>query len=157
MAIEIERKFLLKNNLWKNEVDRSTKFKQGYLTSEPECSVRIRVTNELAWLNIKSATIGAQRDEFEYPIPFEDGKHLLQQLCRKPLIEKIRHLVYYQGHCWEVDEFKGDNFGLIVAEIELSRPDESFSMPPPPWVGLEVTHDVRYYNNNLAQNPFSTW
>ena len=155
MALEIEHKFLVKDDSWRQDVSRSTLFRQGYLSNTPLSSVRVRVSDTEAWLNIKSATIGTQRQEFEYSIPLADGISLLASLCHKPLIEKTRHFVTYRDHLWEIDEFFGDNAGLIVAEIELSAVGEAFDKPA--WLGDEVTHDVRYYNNNLCQNPFCNW
>ncbi len=155
MAIEIEHKFLLVNENWRDAVFRSVKYRQGYLTNDANSSVRIRTSDSHAWINIKSATIGNQRHEYEYEIPFLDANEILDSLCRKPLIEKIRHFVNFGQHLWEIDEFKGENEGLVVAEIELSSVDEVFIKPD--WLGNEVTDDLRYYNNNLTSMPFSTW
>jgi adenylate cyclase len=155
MALEIEHKFLLVNEEWRNEIDHSVHYKQGYLSSSPMGSVRVRISATQAWLNIKSATIGSHRQEFEYEIPLQDANVILDDLCHKPLIEKIRHFVYRDQHVWEIDEFMGDNDGLIVAEIELSQIGESF--PKPSWIGEEVTHDLRYYNNSLCKNPYLNW
>lgn len=155
MALEVEHKFLLANDGWRNEVDRTVHYKQGYLGGGPLNSVRVRISDSHAWLNIKSATIGTSRQEFEYEIPLADANTILDELCRKPLIEKIRHFVQYRGHVWEIDEFMGDNAGLIVAEVELSQIGESFAKPA--WLGAEVTDDLRYYNNNLSQNPYKNW
>lgn len=155
MATEIEHKFLLATDSWRAQVSRSEHFVQGYLTSAPESSIRIRICGQQAWLNIKSATIGKQRLEFEYAIPLPDAEQIVANLCRKPLVEKIRHFIECAGHTWEIDEFSGDNAGLIVAEIELSAADETF--PKPEWLGEEVTHELRYYNNNLVLHPYNTW
>lgn len=155
MALEVEHKFLLANDGWRNEVDRTVHYKQGYLGGGPLNSVRVRISDSHAWLNIKSATIGTSRQEFEYEIPLADANTILDELCRKPLIEKIRHFVHHHGHIWEIDEFMGDNAGLIVAEVELSQIGESFAKPA--WLGAEVTDDLRYYNNNLSQNPYKNW
>ncbi|NOQ34668.1 MAG: CYTH domain-containing protein [Methylococcaceae bacterium] len=155
MAIEIEHKFLLANDDWREQVSHSSHYKQGYLTSDAHSSVRVRIANDKAWLNIKSATIGTQRQEYEYPIPPTDADEILSTLCHKPLVEKVRHFVTYEKHLWEIDEFSGDNEGLIVAEIELSAIGEDFSKPS--WLGLEVTEDVRYYNNMLSKQPYSSW
>ncbi|TAN49406.1 MAG: CYTH domain-containing protein [Methylococcaceae bacterium] len=155
MAIEIERKFLLANESWRAAISQSIPMRQGYLNREQHCSVRVRTSSEKAWLNIKSATIGAERQEFEYEIPLADANAMLNGLSQQPLIEKVRHLVMHQGHLWEIDEFSGDNAGLIVAEIELSHADEAFAHPA--WLGKEVTMDVRYYNTNLSRHPFSHW
>ena len=155
MAIEIEHKFLLANNAWRKHVDRSVKYRQGYLSSQPTSSIRVRISDDHAWLNIKTATIGTHRHEYEYEIPMTDANEILNNLCRKPLIEKTRHFVTDDAHLWEIDEFEGDNQGLIVAEIELDETGQSFSKPP--WLGLEITADLRYYNNNLAIHPYSEW
>lgn len=155
MALEVEHKFLLVNDDWRHEVDHSVHYKQGYLSSSPLSSVRVRISDSQAWLNIKSATIGAYRQEFEYEIPLADANQILDELCHKPLIEKIRYFVHHDQHIWEIDEFMGDNAGLIVAEIELSQIGEFFTKPA--WIGEEVTHDLRYYNNNLSKHPFVNW
>jgi adenylate cyclase len=155
MAIEIEHKFLLANDDWRDHVSHSIRYRQGYLSSQPTSSIRVRTSNEHAWLNIKSATIGTQRHEYEYEIPLADADEILDELCKKPLIEKTRYFIYDNGHTWEIDEFDGENQGLIVAEIELSEIGENFVKPA--WLGEEVTLDMRYYNNNLSINPYSTW
>jgi adenylate cyclase len=155
MAIEIEHKFLLRNDSWRDLISRSVNYRQGYLSSQPTCSIRVRISDEHAWINIKSATIGNHRQEYEYEIPLLDAEEIIGNLCRKPLIEKTRHIVKNDGNTWEIDEFFGDNQGLIVAEIELSAIDSDFSRPD--WVGEEVTDDLRYYNNNLAVHPYSEW
>ncbi len=155
MATEIEHKFLVLNEDWRQLASHQAEYKQGYLTSNAQSSVRVRMMANKAWLNIKSATVGTQRQEFEYEIPVADALYLLESLCQKPLIEKVRHFVPIAQHIWEIDEFKGDNAGLIVAEIELSQIDEAFDKPA--WLGAEVTHDLRYYNNQLGHNPYSAW
>lgn len=155
MAIEIEHKFLLASEKWRNHIDHSAPMRQGYLTSNSNSSVRVRISGEKAWLNIKSATSGNQRHEYEYEIPVHDADEIIGVLCRKPLIEKTRHYVYHENHTWEIDEFSGENEGLIVAEIELSRQNEEFTIPD--WIGKEVTDDLRYYNNQLSQHPYNTW
>ncbi len=155
MALEVEHKFLLANDSWRKQIDHSVHYKQGYLSSSPMSSVRVRISDSQAWLNIKSATIGNHRQEFEYEIPLSDANTILDDLCHKPLIEKIRHIVHHDAHTWEIDEFMGDNAGLIVAEVELSQIGESFVKPA--WIGEEVTDDLRYYNNNLSKNPFKDW
>ncbi len=155
MALEIEHKFLIKNNNWQKSVSKSTEYKQGYLTSDKNRSIRIRTSDNTAWLNIKSATIGTHRQEYEYEIPLNEGIEILNNLCEKPLIEKTRHLVHYKQHTWEIDVFSGDNNGLIVAEIELSKIGEYFEKPE--WLAEEVTEDLRYYNNSLCKNPYKNW
>lgn len=155
MALEIEHKFLTADDSWRDQISHSVLYKQGYLSSGPQGSIRVRVADDQAWLNIKSATIGTSRLEFEYPIPLADANTLLAELCCKPLIEKVRHFVEHAGHTWEIDEFLGDNRGLIVAEIELAEVGAHFARPA--WLGREVTDDVRYYNNNLSRHPFKDW
>ena len=155
MAIEIERKFLTLNENWKHSSHHSSPLRQGYLSSEKNCSVRVRTSQDKAWINIKSITIGAQRQEYEYEIPVADGNELLDTLSQKPLIEKTRYLVKVGEHIWEVDVFEGENAGLIVAEIELNAVDEVFQKPD--WVGEEVTEDPRYYNTRLSRLPFKQW
>jgi len=152
MAIEIERKFLVVGTAWRTE--SAIYFCQGYLNRSKERTVRVRVAGELGYLTIKGATTRASRVEFEYEIPLADARQLLA-LCEGPLIEKYRRKISYEGMLWEVDEFLGDNQGLVVAEIELESEAQSFTKPD--WVGMEVTSDVRYYNSNLSGNPFSTW
>ncbi len=155
MALEIEHKFLVLDDSWKKMVTESFEYKQGYLSSDNRRSIRVRTSNTKAWINIKSATIGTQRHEYEYEIPLQDGIEILLTLCQKPLIEKTRYLIPYQEHVWELDVFTGDNEGLIVAEIELSRKGEGFAKPD--WVGQEVSSDLRYYNNNLCKHPYKKW
>jgi adenylate cyclase len=155
MAIEIEHKFLLSNDDWRQHVAYTAQYLQGYLSSDAQSSIRVRISDTQAWLNIKSATVGNHRQEYEYPIPLNDAKEILESLCKKPIIVKTRHFIVQGRHTWEIDEFQGDNQGLIVAEIELSQRDEHFDKPA--WLGEEVTGDLRYYNNNLAKFPFSLW
>jgi adenylate cyclase len=155
MAVEIERKFLLRDDDWRKSVQRTIHIRQGYLANQKTCSVRVRTSGEHAWLNVKSLTVGAERQEFEYSIPLTDAATMLDTLTTKPLIEKQRHYVMVGGHTWEIDEFEGDNAGLIVAEVELRDVDELFAKPA--WVGEEVTHDPRYYNTQLSKHPFKEW
>jgi adenylate cyclase len=155
MATEIERKFLLKNDSWRDGADAGTRFRQGYLIGSERASVRVRIEGEGANLNIKSATLGIQRQEYEYPIPLADAKELLDTLCEQPQIEKTRYRVPYGDHVWEVDVFAGANAGLVVAEVELGAEHEVFAMPP--WAGAAVSHDTRYYNVCLVQHPFCDW
>ncbi len=155
MATEIEHKFLLANDDWRKSVQKSVHYKQGYLSSQPTSSIRVRVSGQQAWLNIKSATIGTERLEFEYAISLQDAEEIIAYLCRKPLIEKTRHFVPDGDKLWEIDEFLGDNQGLVVAELELAEIGQSFTKPA--WLGAEVTHDLRYYNNNLVTNPYKNW
>ncbi len=153
--LEIERKFLVRSDAWRSRIRSSTSMRQGYLNNETHCSVRVRIADDRAWLNLKGVTMGVQRLEFEYDIPVMDAHSMLNELTCKPLIEKIRHLVDVGDHTWEIDVFEGDNAGLIVAEIELDDPDECFEKPE--WLGEEVTHDARYYNTCLSSHPFKHW
>ncbi|MBN1904763.1 MAG: CYTH domain-containing protein [Deltaproteobacteria bacterium] len=152
MANEIERKFLLKNNTWPH--DNVMKYRQGYLSSVKERNVRVRIAGEKGWLTIKGSSVGASRMEFEYEIPLQDAGMLLD-ICEKPLIEKNRYKVIDNGFTWEVDEFFGENQGLVIAEIELESEDQEFTKPD--WIGEEVTDDPRYYNASLVKNPFKMW
>lgn len=155
MAVEIERKFLLKNSSWQDHADQGTRFSQGYLPGSKQASVRVRIEGERAFLNIKSATTGILRQEYEYEIPLDEATEILDTLCEKPLITKIRYHVKYVDHVWEIDVFEGDNQGLVVAEIELRSKDEIFALPG--WVEKEVSDDVRYYNVNLVKHPYKDW
>ncbi|MFO1430458.1 MAG: CYTH domain-containing protein [Candidatus Competibacteraceae bacterium] len=155
MAQEIEHKFLVRDDSWRKEVYRSMSLRQGYLVSDRVRSVRVRIADGQAHLNIKSGTLGVSRSEYEYEIPPADAQELLDHLCSKPLLEKTRHLVRYGDHVWEIDVFEGDNAGLVVAEIELAGVGESFARPP--WLGEEVSHDPRYYNSQLARHPYKAW
>ena len=155
MALEIEHKFLIISDEWRKLVNRSEVFRQGYLSNNPAASVRVRLANDQASLNIKGMTIGTQRPEYEYNIPWQDAVEMLNQLCTPPLIEKTRHFLEFAGKTWEIDEFAGENSGLIVAEIELSRVDEPFARPD--WLGEDVSHDPRYYNSQLARHPYRCW
>jgi len=152
LAVEIERKFRVTGDAWRN--DSGVLYRQGYLNRDKLRTVRIRIAGGAAFLTIKGKSTGATRAEFEYPVPMDDAQALLA-LCDGPLIEKTRYIVLHAGHRWEVDEFAGDNAGLVVAELELSAEDEAFDAPA--WLGPEVTHDARYFNSNLATQPFCTW
>jgi adenylate cyclase len=154
MGIEIERKFLVKNNLWKTDADSGTDFIQGYLTRAGNCSVRVRIEGNKANLNIKSATLSIQRQEFEYAIPLDEARELLDLFCLRT-VSKKRYIVKYAGQTWEIDVFEQDNDGLVIAEIELNDADEKFVHPP--WLGDEVSSQPRYYNTELAVNPYSQW
>lgn len=155
MATEIEHKFLLRDDRWRQQIERSVRIRQGYLTSDARCSVRVRVADAQGFLNIKSGTLGIQRSEYEYAIPLAEAEEILNTLCEQPLLEKTRHFVHFGDHLWEIDEFAGANAGLIVAEVELSRPDEPFVRPD--WIGADVSHDIRYYNSQLARHPYAAW
>lgn len=152
MAIEIERKFLVTGDAWRSA--EPVYFSQGYLNRDKARTVRVRIAGERAFLTIKGLTQGVSRAEFEYAIPVEDARQLLA-ICEQPLIEKNRRKIPFAGFVWEVDEFLGDNLGLVVAEIELPSEDSEFAKPD--WVGQEVTHDQRYFNSNLSQHPFNCW
>ena len=150
MPLEIERKFLVIGDGWRAGASRQ-RFCQGYLARADGVTVRVRRTGSFAYLTIKGEPDGIVRAEFEYAVPVDDAEAMLKALCARPLIEKTRHLVPYGGLVWHVDEFGGDNAGLILAEVELERPDQP--VPLPPWVGAEVTHDPRYRNSNLVEAP----
>ena len=152
MAKEIERKFRVKEGSWRQA--KGTKYRQGYLNSAKERIVRVRTIDDKGYLTIKGLTVGVSRMEFEYKIPRQDADALLE-ICEKPLIEKDRYKIEHGGFVWEVDEFFGENQGLIVAEIELESEDQYFSKPD--WVGEEVTGDPRYFNSNLIKNPYTSW
>lgn len=161
MAIEIERKFLVTSDGWRDAAHAVIEMAQGYLndvgaleSGSQKASVRVRLEGESARLNIKSCELGHSRQEFEYPLPPADARQLLA-LCVGGLVHKRRHLVQAGLHLWEVDEFLGDNAGLVVAEIELGHPDETFAKPV--WAGAEVTDQPRYYNLALADHPYSQW
>lgn len=161
MAIEIERKFLVVGEGWREAAHAVLPMAQGYLNDldamdqgAQNASVRVRIQGDAAFLNIKSRALGRSRQEFDYPVPVADARALLA-LCVGGVIDKRRHLVRHAGHLWEVDEFLGANAGLVVAEIELSDHDERFVLPP--WAGREVTDLARYYNLALASRPWSDW
>ena len=155
MSIEIERKFLVVGEAWREQAHRRIHMDQGYLVPPGgKASVRVRLTDEEARLNIKASVVGAERAEYDYPLPLADGREMLETLCVARL-SKTRHLVEHAGRLWEVDEFHGDNAALVVAEIELEAADAVFERPD--WLGVEVTEDPRYYNHSLAVNPYRRW
>jgi adenylate cyclase len=155
MKLEIERKFLLKNEAWR-EGATGTRYRQGYLCTDPERTVRVRIGGAMAVLAVKGkGDDGLSRPEYEFPIPADEAEALLDRLCLQPLVEKYRYLVPYSGLTWEIDEFLGANAGLLLAEVELDRVDQP--VPLPPWIGVEVTGDHRYYNAWLARHPYSRW
>lgn len=161
MGIEIERKFLVTGDGWRAAAREVVPMAQGYLndlaamdTGAMKASVRVRIAGDVAYLNLKSRELGHTRQEFDYPIPVEDARALLA-LSVGGLIDKRRHYVENDGHLWEVDEFLGENAGLVVAELELGSADEAFTKPD--WIGAEVTDSGRYYNLALATRPFSQW
>jgi len=154
MGTEIERKFLLKGDGWR-ALAKGTHYRQGYLNSAKERTVRIRTVGNKAFLTIKGITVGNTRAEYEYPIPFDECNAMLDSLAEKPIIEKIRYKIAVGELTWEVDEFFGDNKGLIVAEVELTSEAQKFDKPA--WVGDEVSGDPRYFNSNLIKHPFTKW
>lgn len=154
MPLEIERKFLVKGEDWR-AAGTGTPYRQGYLSTVPERSVRVRLVRDKGYLTIKGVTVGATRAEYEYEIPAVEASEMLDKLCERPLIEKTRYRLQHQGLTWEIDEFSGDNAGLIIAEVELD--DEGQTVILPDWVGQEVTGDRRYYNASLIAEPYTGW
>ena len=153
MSVEIERKFLVKNDQWRGLAPGEL-YRQGYIPTL-ESAVRIRVIRDRAFITIKGISQGISRAEFEYEIPLNDAAQMLDTLCKPPLIEKYRHKIERNGLMWEVDEFLGENQGLTIAEVELESADQAIELPD--WIGEDVSHDPRYYNSNLAKHPFTTW
>ena len=154
MALEIERKYLV--DLKKlGTLENGTRIKQGYLSTNKDAVVRVRVKNDKAYLTIKGSNIGVTRLEFEYEIPLIEANEMLDKLCQKPVIDKTRYLIDFENHTWELDIFYGENEGLVVVEVELSSEDETIILPS--WVKEEVTSDARYYNSNLMKHPFKDW
>lgn len=154
MAKEIERKFRVKSNAYRNTGERKY-YKQGYLSTDKGRTVRIRIVDNQGYITVKGAAQSLSRDEYEYAIPATDANEMLDNLCLKPLIEKYRYRVPYAGMVWEVDEFLRENSGLIVAEIEIPAEDHPFCIPD--WIGKEVTNDRKYFNSCLVQRPYSAW
>lgn len=161
MGVEIERKFLPASDTWRSGVARSTRMLQGYLvgaealaSGQAKAAVRVRIAGDAAWLTVKAAVAGIERAEFEYPLPVADATAMLQTLCGD-VVEKTRHIVPLDGFEFEIDEFLGDNRGLVVIELELAEAAQAF--PRPKWLGREVTDQVRYYNVNLARHPYVHW
>jgi len=154
MPLEIERKFLVRGEDWRVP-GAGIPYRQGYLSTVPGRSVRVRLARDKGYLTIKGITVGAARAEYEYEIPAGEASEMLDNLCERPLIEKTRYRVEHQGLTWEVDEFDGDNAGLIIAEVELDEEDQAVSLPE--WVGKEVTGDKRYYNASLIADPYTSW
>lgn len=158
MGQEIERKFLLAGESWRQAAGDGTFYRQGYLATEADRNVRVRTKSERALLTIKGRSHGEEgltHLEYEYEIPLADAEEILEELCERPLIEKVRYKIDYRGLVWEVDEFHGDNQGLVVAEVELESPDQPFEAPPS--VGEEVSDDPRYLNANLVRAPYGSW
>jgi CYTH domain-containing protein len=154
MGVEIERKFLVDISRWK-PAGAGTRIVQAYLSSAKERTVRVRLQGDAARLTIKGAAVGISRAEYEYPIPSEDAREMLEKLCERPFIDKTRYLEEFAGRTWEIDVFHGENEGLVVAEIELASEDEKIEFPA--WIGAEVSSDPRYFNSNLLKHPFSQW
>ena len=151
--IEIERKYLVTNNNYKSGTP--IRISQGYICSEENRVVRVRIKGDKAYLTIKNATIGFARNEYEYEIPVADAKAMLHNTCQQPIIDKTRYILEHKGFIWEIDEFHGDNEGLVVAEIELENKNQQFELPD--FIGEEVTDDARYYNACLFKNPYKNW
>ena len=154
MPKEIERKFLVKNDGWRGK-SVGKRYRQGYLSTVKERTVRVRTVDDKGFLTVKGLSVGAARSEYEYEIPVADANEMLDRLCERPLIEKMRYRIPSAGVVWEVDEFAGENRGLIVAEVELESEDQQVAFPD--WIGHEVTDDPRYFNANLVAHPFSRW
>ncbi|MFN4279077.1 CYTH domain-containing protein [Thermosynechococcus sp.] len=155
MGIEIERKFLVIGEAWRPLATAVSQLTQGYLSTVPERTVRVRLAGDEAWITIKGKAKGGQRREYEYPIPVTDARELLEELCLQPIIQKNRYRITAGDLCWEVDEFAGACAGLILAEIEVPHPDYPLTLPP--WIGAEVTDDPRYTNAYLAAHPYQEW
>ncbi len=154
MGQEIERKFLIKSKAYRKQAT-VIPIIQGFIGKDNKNVVRVRIKSKQAFLTIKGETLNASRSEYEYKIPLEEAREMLTNICKKPLIEKNRYELKYKNKQWEVDEFYGENQGLIIAEVELKHPDEKFEKPP--WLGKEVTDDPKYFNVNLIKKPFSKW
>jgi adenylate cyclase len=154
MGREIERKFLVRGDGWRSLAE-GTLYRQGYLNSAKERTVRIRTIGNRAFLTIKGLTVGAARTEYEYEIPVADGEAMLDALVEKPIVEKKRYKIPLEGLTWEIDEFFGDNAGLIMADVEIESEGQAFRKPD--WAGEEVTADPRYFNSNLIKHPYSKW
>ncbi len=154
MGLEIERKFQVVGDGWREKVV-PTHYRQGYLAVGPPVSVRVRVADSKAMLNIKQSTLDIARAEFEYEIPLADAEHMLEHRCDGHIVEKNRYIIDFDGSRWEVDEFLGENEGLFIAETELDSIDQTFSRPP--WLGPEVSEDERYFNSYLSQKQYNQW
>jgi adenylate cyclase len=155
MAVEIERKFLVKSDSWRSQVESEAHLMQGYLSSGGKATVRVRIKGDAAYLTIKGATTGISRSEYEYLIPVADAQAMMQELALYPAIDKTRYRVRCGKHLWDLDLFAGENEGLVMAEVELGSEDETFEMPE--WAGEEVSGDRRYYNSYLSRHPYKHW
>jgi|SRR5271170_4071122 len=154
MAKEIERKFLVNGDSWRNQGE-GKHYRQGYLSTVKEWTVRVRAAGDKGFITVKGVNVGASRSEYEYEIPLADVKEILERLCERPLVVKTRYRIPFGGLTWEVDEFEEENQGLITAEVELTDENQAVSLPE--WIGAEVTGDPRYFNSNLVAHPFSKW
>jgi len=155
MGIEIERKFLIKNERWRSLVETSKSCTQGYVNLKGNGSIRIRIIGDKGFVTLKGPREGIRRSEFEYEIPVADATILLDSFCDAAVISKIRHELTYEGNLWEIDEFSGENNGLLIAEIELESEHQTVSLPD--WVGKDVSEDERFFNAHLAKHPISSW
>ena len=153
MAKEIERKYLVKGNQWKT-LAQGMVYRQGYIPTVGKQTVRVRIVGNQGYLTIKGENVGSTRSEFEYPIPVQDAEEMLHTLCDRPLIEKTRYKIPQGDLVWEVDEFAGENAGLVIAEVELQEENQQIELPE--WIERQVT-DPKYYNSNLAKHPYSKW
>ncbi len=155
MGQEIEHKFLVVGDDWRSQVRSSTRIVQGYLAHTDRATIRVRIRSEKAYLTLKGPSSGIARSEYEYPIPVADAQAMLDEMAAGPVVDKVRHLIDVDGFTWELDVFAGENSGLVMAEVEVPSADTEF--PLPEWAGQEVSDDPRYYNVNLAQNPYRNW
>ena len=154
MGREIERKFLVKGEQWRS-LGAGKRYRQGYLSIAPHCTVRVRVAGDRAYLTIKGQTVGISRPEFEYTIPVTEAEEMLAELCDDAIIEKIRYTIPIENLVWEVDEFSGKNQGLVLAEVEVTDEEQAIALPD--WIGREVSRDSRYFNASLVKFPYSQW
>jgi adenylate cyclase len=154
MAKEIERKFLVNGDSWRS-LATGKRYRQGYLSTVKERTVRVRTAGDRGYITVKGITVNATRSEYEYEVPLSDANEMLYNLCERPLIEKVRYRIPIGPVTWEVDEFEGENRGLVTAEVELTDENQQFSLPD--WIGTEVTKDPRYFNANLVAHPYSKW
>lgn len=154
MATEIERKFLVIGDDWKKGAE-GVLYRQGYLSSDKDRTVRVRIAGDQGYMTVKGRSVGIARAEFEYAIPIDDARDMLDSLCLKPLIEKVRYTVMYRQMRWEIDEFLGQNLGLVVAEVELDQIGQQVDLPE--WAGTDVSADPRYFNSSLIAHPYRSW
>jgi adenylate cyclase len=155
MGVEIERKFLVKNDNWRSRVESESALKQGYLVAQPALTIRVRSDGDKAQLTVKGGSAGISRSEYEYEIPLQDAQQMIDALVTGNVIDKTRYKVRCGNHLWDLDLFHGDNEGLVMAEVELANEAEVFEMPD--WAGEEVSDDPRYYNANLFKHPYRDW